>query len=314
MSKSKPNATHSEPTLEVTQKLPDAPKTQEPERVSMSEGEFRVRQDLAEVNAKVSAGEDPANELATLKLHVKQWNETLINARVRELGSMDVIPLFKEFIDNPRATTYKTVQDKTTHLYDVKETSAYINFRQIDSMFPRSLITPKHNWAQLVKILRWNIVRFSARDDGQYSTTDFSLTAQDYSAAHALGWDGVPSMRSLNDQLNVVVQAIIPGEICPKLMARADLKQLMRAVLPEDGKNHETKVLIKNLDVFEQKLFAVIRTRMNKWSYAYQVDKDDEKSGADANADKNGPVEHKDAEQDAPAEDFESAQDESAQL
>lgn len=313
MSKSKPNATHTEPTLDVTQKLPDAPKTQEPERVSMSEAECRVRQDLSEVNAKVSAGEDSAHELARLKLSLKQWNETLIEARVREFGAMDVIPLFKEFIENPRATTYKTMQDKTTHLYDVKETSTYINFRQIDSMFPRNLITPKHNWAQLVKIFRWNIVRFSARDDGKYATADFSLIAQDYNMAHELGWDGVPSMRSLNEQLNVVVQAIIPGEICPKLMARADLKQLMRAVLPEDGKNHETKVLIKNLDVFEQKLFAVIRTRMANGSYAYHADKGDEENGGNPDAEKNGPVEHIDAEQDEPTEDFESAQDGSAE-
>ena len=88
-------------------------------------------------------------------------------------------------------------------------------------MFPTSLITPAHNWAQLVKIFRWNIVRFSARDDGKFSTTDFSLTTSDFNKAHELGWDGVPSMRSLNEQLNIVTQAIIPGEICPKLMARA---------------------------------------------------------------------------------------------
>ena len=309
MSKPKPNATHTEPTLDVTQKLPDAPKAPETMKVSMSESESRVRDELANVNAKITAGADPTDDLKRLRLNLQQWNEKLVEARVREFGAMDVIPLFKEFIENPRAVTYKAMPDKATHLYDLRESSTYVDFQRIDSMFPTSLITPAHNWAQLVKIFRWNIVRFSARDDGKFSTTDFSLTTSDFNKAHELGWDGVPSMRSLNEQLNIVTQAIIPGEICPKLMARADLKQLMRAVLPEKGENHETKVLIKNLAVFEQKLFAVIRTRMQNGTYAYQADKDDA-NPADADAAKNGPVEC--SQTDAPAEDFEDTQDESA--
>lgn len=282
------------PTEQVTQQFPDVPAPVAPEKVSIAEGNTRVAEYLAEVNADVAEGRDPKDNLDLLKVALRQWNTALLEARQREFAAMPIIEMFKEFINNPTAPAHRVALGKNSKLYEIRDAVSYVTFSGLDAANTTRQICPRKDWAALVRIFRYNIVRFSVRDDGKLSTAVIELTARDKSLSHEMGWDVTPTMRTLNDQLNEVTRAIIPGEICPRLMARADLKQLMRAVLPEDGKMHDTKVLIRNLATFEQKLFAVIKTRTNNGTYVYK----DEQKSEDEDAAKNGPVEPQTADDD----------------
>ena len=76
-------------------------------------------------------------------------------------------------------------------------------------------------------------------------------------------------------------------------MYKADAKQLMKAIMPESGTGHDTANVVKREAFFEQKLFAVIKTRLSDGGYLY----DDESAEATMKASKkDGKVEYTEAD------------------
>ena len=149
-------------------------------------------------------------------------------------------------------------------------------------------VKPIINNKLLVKVRCW-LPRGTARElifdhevrDSGNASTNVALTYDNYSHRKKIGWDVKPSMNSITAQLTELVAAILPPELCPKTMYKADAKQLMKAVMPENGTGHETNNTIKKERFFEQKLFAVIRSRMNALSYMYDDESAEDVKKAD---------------------------------
>lgn len=127
----------------------------------------------------------------------------------------------------------------------------------------------------MVRVLRYNMATLEVRESGNASS-NIALTADDMSYRKEIGWDVKSSINTATAQLSALVAAILPPELCPKTMYKADTKQLMKAIMPETGTGHDTGVTIKREAFFEQKLFAVIKTRMADGGYLY----DDESAEA----------------------------------
>lgn len=272
-----------------------------------------VSRELTSVNEAVKAGRDYTDTMAMLKTALSALNKQLVKDRVNELSGLDVVPLYQEYIANPFASIKGVKADKDTGLFTLTDTQRYVPFEALDAANPTRKITQVGAWNKMVRILRYNMALMEVRDSGKASS-DIALTPDDVSYRKSIGWDTKPTVTGLTIQLGELVKAILPPELLPKTMYKADVKQLMKAIMPETGTGHDTGVTIKREAFFEQKLFAVVKTRMEDGGYLYT----DESAEAVRKATKGGKVEFTEAEVRAAAEKLgltivETAQDETAQ-
>lgn len=280
------NATHIEPTLGITQNLGEG--TSEQKEAKTTEQLYAdVARELTSVNAAVQNGQDPTDTLNVLKAALTALNKRLMKNRVAELSALDVVDLYREYIPNPFAKCKGARPDKNTGLYALVDVNKYVPFESLDAANPTRKITQVGAWQKMVRILRYNMVLFAVRDNGN-AHSNISLTADDFSFRKSIGWDKQPSMNSLTSQLTELVAAILPPELCPKVMYKGDAKQLLHAITPEAGVGHETRNVVKRESTFEQKLFAVVHTRMENGGYLF--DDDAKEAAAKASAKNDGKV------------------------
>ena len=273
-------ATHTEPTLEITQNLGEGQTAKKPVE-TMEQLYAKAELELDNVNRAIDAAEDPSSTLAQLKTAITSLNRAIMDKRAKELASMDIVAMYHEYISNPFVTC-KAAKANELGRYSLTDVDNYISFEALFGL--NRDIVRVGAWQKMVRILRYNMAVMEVRDSGKAST-NVTLTADDFSYRKEIGWDVKPSVNTVTVQLTALVAAILPPELCPKTMYKADAKQLMKAIMPEVGTGHETGVTIKREKFFEQKLFAVIRSRMNELSYLY----DDESAEAVAKANKGKP-------------------------
>ena len=219
-----------------------------------------VSRELTSVNEAVKAGRDYTDTMAMLKTALSALNKQLVKDRVNELSGLDVVPLYQEYIANPFASIKGVKADKDTGLFTLTDTQRYVPFEALDAANPTRKITQVGAWNKMVRILRYNMALMEVRDSGKASS-DIALTPDDVSYRKSIGWDTKPTVTGLTIQLGELVKAILPPELLPKTMYKADVKQLMKAIMPETGTGHDTGVTIKREAFFEQKLFASARSQ-----------------------------------------------------
>lgn len=281
------SATHAEPTLEITQNLGDGIAEQK-EAKTTEQLYADVARELASVNTAVQNGQDPTDTLNVLKAALTALNKRLMKNRVAELSALDVVDLYREYIPNPFAKCKGARPDKNTGLYALVDVNKYVPFESLDAANPTRKITQVGAWQKMVRILRYNMATLEIRENGKASS-NIALTPDDMSYRKKIGWDVKASMNTVTTQLSALAAAILPAELCPKVMYKADAKQLAKAIMPEVGSGHDTSNVVKREAFFEQKLFAVIKTRMADGGYLY----DDESAEAVLKASKkDGKVEY----------------------
>ena len=275
------------PTEQITQNLGEG-RTDVKDVKTMEQLCADVDRELGSVNAAVQNGQDPTDTLASLKTALSALNTRMMRDHVAKLSALDVVDLYREYIPSPFAPAKGVTQDKNTGVYALKDTQRYVPFETVDAANPTRKITQKGAWNKMVRILRYNMALFEVKDSGKASS-NIALTPDDISYRRKLGWDRQPTISGLTIQLSELAAAILPPELCPSTMYKADAKQLMKAVMPEVGTGHDTSNVIKRAAFFEQKLFAVIKTRMENGGYLY----DDESAEATMKAaKKDGKVEY----------------------
>lgn len=281
------SATHTEPTLEITQNLGEGASEQK-EAKTMEQLCADVDRELGSVNAAVENGQDPTDTLASLKTALSALNKRMMRDHIAKLSALDVVALYREYIPNPFAPAKGVTQDKNTGVYTLKDTQRYVPFEAIDAANPTRKITQQGAWSKMVRILRYNMATLEVHESG-WASSNIALTPDDMSYRKKIGWDVKASMNTITTQLSALAAAILPPEICPKTMYKADAKQLMKAIMPESGTGHDTSNVVKRAAFFEQKLFAVIKTRLENGGYLY----DDESAEATMRASKkDGKVEY----------------------
>lgn len=286
MKKANANATHTEPTLEVTQNLGEGV-TAKTAAKTTEQLHADVVRELEAVNTAIKNGQDPTETLTALKNALTALNKRLMRIRIGELSGLDVVELYREYIPNPFAMCKGARPNKDTGLYGLVDVEKYVPFEALDAANPTRKITQRGEWQKMVRILRYNMVLFAVRDNGN-AHSNISLTADDFSFRKSIGWDKQPSMNSLTSQLTELAAAILPPELCPKVMYKGDAKQLLHAITPEAGVGHETRNVVKREATFEQKLFAVVHTRMENGGYLF--DDDAKEAAAKASAKNDGKV------------------------
>ena len=267
-------ATHTEPTLEITQNFGEGVAEQKVVK-TLEQLNADVTRELESVNAAIQGGQDPTDTLAMLKTALAALNKRLVKNRVAEFSALDVVSLYREYIQNPYAKCRGARPNKDTGLYVLVDVDKYVPFEALDAANPARKITQVGAWQKMVRVLRYNMATLEVRESGNASS-NIALTADDMSYRKEIGWDVKSSINTATAQLSALVAAILPPELCPKTMYKADAKQLMKAIMPETGTGHDTGVTIKRESFFEQKLFAVIKTRMADGGYLY----DDESAEA----------------------------------
>lgn len=278
MSKPKPNATHTEPTLEITQNLGEGVSDKKDVK-TLEQLHDSVTLELSNVNAAINAGQDPTDTLAHLRTAVNELNRKIVRDRASELAHMDSVELFRTYIDSPYVTCKSYQQSSDTGLYALCDAEKYVAFEEIIRV--NACIVRSGKWAQKARILRYNMAIFEVKDNGK-ATSNVNLSYDDFSARKDFGWDKQPTIAGLTAQLTELVAAILPPELCPKAIYKADTKQLMKAIMPENGNGHETSNSIRQEKFFTRKLFAIIKTRLADGLYNY----DDESAAAVARASK----------------------------
>lgn len=267
-----------------------------------------VQLELDALNAAVRGGYETQTSQDALKAKMGALNARLMQMRADEFAAMDILPLFKEYVENPWASTKKLSQDKKTLLYSLGDSKQYVPFVSVDEANRTRTITTANDWAQKVRLLRYNLTLANVKADGS-STSNIALSYDDAAKLKELGWAGEYSIGALLRQLSDVVNAIMPLEYRPKRMIRADVRQLMRALLVESGTGHKTNVSIRTQRTFEQKLFAVIKARLDERAYNF-ADEDAKEASGDSTGNETTTVQQPKEE---PALDLDGAQDESAQ-
>lgn len=279
------------PTEQITQNLGEG-KTDVKDVKTTEQLYADVERELASVNAAVQNGQDPADTLAVLKASLSALNKRLMREHIAKLSAMDVADIYREYIPNPFSPAKGVAQDKSTGAYTLKDTQRYVPFESIDAANPTRKITQKGAWSKMVRILRYNMATLEVRESGKASS-NIALTPDEMSDRKRIGWDVKPSINTVTAQLSELAAAILPPELCPKTMYKADAKQLMKAIMPESGTGHDTSNVVKREAFFEQKLFAVIKTRLSDGGYLY----DDESAEATMRASKkDGKVEYTEAD------------------
>lgn len=272
------SATHSEPTLEVTQNLGEGVADKKDVK-TLEQLQDSAMLELSSVNAAINAGQDPTDTLAHLRTAVNELNRKIVRDRASELAHMDAIDLFRTYIENPYVTCKSYQQSSDTGLYALCDAEKYVAFEEIVAVNAGIVCSGK--WAQKARILRYNMAIFEIKDNGK-ATSNVNLKYEDFSARKEFGWDKQPTIAGLTAQLTELVAAILPPELCPKAIYKADTKQLMKAIMPENGNGHDTSNSIRQEKFFTRKLFAIIKTRLADGLYNY----DDESAAAVARASK----------------------------
>lgn len=228
------------------------------------------------------------NEDATILPYVQQRAAEQKKEQIRKKAEQfaaeyaeDAIAMFKAFIADP-FTTFSVISENTkkgekSRSFELAERKYQVSFYQVERAFqlmkskdtdesgnplPNKSVTIAADPQFEIKLRMFldNLAKNIAGDLGAKAPV---LT--DKQAEQKTGDFAQNSRAALEKQLNAVVSAILPGEVCPK-MIKADVKFLGLALT----RVRYTRVTMANEKGLMNALFAALKVRTEKAAYDFQ--------------------------------------------
>lgn len=212
-------------------------------------------------------------------------NDYYINERLAELSAMDVVAMWKSYVDMPYTPSGVAVkQDTKTKRWSVSSDPVTL-FIPLESLI-------QHNDRQIVSSMRWKLsidcLRFAlvacscnetkvAQEKGVKVDKDkparnpLSVTDAMYAYAKARDWKlHDANITSLKKMCDDVLADILPADMLDKLhIYSADVRYLLHAVCTTASANHNAKFRIKKATGVQEELFTVYKTRLHNGEYTY---------------------------------------------
>lgn len=283
--KANAGATHAEPTENITSPAapampaPEAPKT-------LAQLEEAAKRELLAVNQAIDAGVDYTSTKEHLDTALKRWNEKLLSEAAGVLVAQPLAEMYRVYLPNPSFTGKSVKLEKETGHFALRDVGKYVPFTSLVTAASGRDLTTLPNWEKCLRALRYNLTAFACKDSGNASS-NIALDTDLAGLRKAHGWTDCSSIQKLTQQLNDCVAAILPEELRPQTMYKADVKQLLHAVTPEKGAGHDTANIVKKLPYFTQKFFAVVNTRLQEKGYLYADEENSSGNGNNEPAPKN---------------------------
>lgn len=275
------------------------------------------------LNDATAANENTKAKEEAVKAAVREINALVVSERIDALRAMPADEMWPEYIDHQFCDAYGTVKDNETGRYSVvlptdeKAPTVRVTFHALDTAGDR--LSRMGNWGEMLTIMCENFALFKSAEVGKEYCARNAMNAKLMEKRKAMGpaWQpraGKLSKNQLEAMLNEVVFAIIPDDVCGK-MVKADVEFIATALVNADQRRGDVagSFSTRNSVSMEAFLFTAIYTRRNGLAYKFQTGKKESVNTQDptkadyvpeeyADTPKAGPVTVVVSEPEAPAE------------